>query len=207
MRFADPQGFFFKEIFLRRASEYPVLPPLVDAEANQRHTKHDNILPPPGLHRMRRAGSGSELLDLRDYIPGDPPKMIAWKASARKGKLITKEFESDVPVRCTMLVDTSQTVRLGPPGHNALARLVEIASAVAQAALANRDHVGLITFDEESSTYVPPAGSKRHLIDLLRKLSDVGRLPVAVSHPDIDSLIPLRTPWRLRFIPTCSIRN
>lgn len=200
-RFADPQGFFYHEMFLRKAIEYPALPPLVDVDDNQRHTKHDNMLPPPGIHRLKRAGSGSELLDLRDYMPGDPPKMIAWKASARKDKLITKEFESDVPVRCTMLVDTSQSVRLGPPGHNALARLVEIASSVAQAALANRDHVGLITFDEESSTYVPPARSKRHLIDLLRKLSEVGRLPVAASQADVESLIPLAHALTLELYP------
>jgi uncharacterized protein (DUF58 family) len=191
LRFADPQGFFFHEAFLRRAVEYPALPPLVDAEANQRHTKHDNMLPPPGIHRLRRAGSGSELLDLRDYQPGDPPRMIAWKASARKDKLIVKELENDVPVRCTMLVDASQAVRLGPPGNNALARLIEIASSVAQAALGNRDHVGLITFDEESSAYMPPSRSKRHLVDLLRRLSEIGRLPVAASRPDAESLIPL----------------
>jgi uncharacterized protein (DUF58 family) len=191
LRFADPQGFFFHETFLRHAVEYPVLPPLVDAEDNQRHTKHDNILPPPGIHRLRRAGSGSELLDLRDYQPGDPPRMIAWKASARKDKLITKELESDVPVRCTLLVDASQSVRLGPPGKNALSRLVEIASGVSQAALGNRDHVGLITFDEENSAYMPPARTKRHLIDLLRRLSEIGRLPVASSRPDVEALIPL----------------
>lgn len=200
-RFSDPQGFFFHGTFLRTAMEYPALPPLVDVDDNQRHTKHDNMLPPPGIHRLKRAGSGSELLDLRDYMPGDPPKMIAWKASARKDKLITKEFESDVPVRCTMLVDTSQAVRLGPPGHNALARLVEIASAVAQAALANRDHVGLIAFDEENSTYMPPARSKRHLIELLRKLSEVGRLPVAVSQADVDTLIPLAHALALELYP------
>jgi uncharacterized protein (DUF58 family) len=201
LRFTDPQGFFYHEHFLRQAIEFPTLPPLVDADANQRHTKHDNMLPPPGIHRLKRTGSGSELLDLRDYVPGDPPKMIAWKASARKDKLIIKEFESDVPVRCTMLVDTSQAVRLGPPGHNALARLVEIASAVAQAALANRDHVGLITFDEEDSSYMAPARSKRHLIDLLRRLSDVGRLPVAVTNPDVESLVPLAHALALELYP------
>src|SRR5262249_21461460 len=123
--------------------------------------------------------------------PGDPLKMIAWKPSARKDKLITKEFENEVPVRCTLVLDAGQSTRLGPPGHNALARLVEIGSGVAQAALANRDHVGLIVFDERESTYVVPARGRRHLIDLLRRLSEVGRLPPSTAHPDLDQLIPL----------------
>src|SRR5205085_2823321 len=84
-----------------------------------------------------------------------------------------------------------QSVRLGPPGHNALARLVEISSGVAQAALGNRDHVGLIVFDERESTYVAPKRGQRHLIELLRRLSEVGRLPPSATHPDLDQLIPL----------------
>ena len=105
--------------------EYPVLPPLRDDEGKQRGEKRFNTLPPPGIHRLRRAGGGSELLDLRDYQPGDPPKMIAWKVSARRDKLITKEFENDVPVRCVLFLDTSEGVRLGPPG-TPLARLADV---------------------------------------------------------------------------------
>ena len=124
-----------------------VLPKLVDAEARQRATKRFNLLPPPGIHRLRRPGSGSELLDLRDYRPGDPPKRIAWKASARRDKLITREFESEVPIRCTLFLDASDAVRLGPPGKNALAGLAAIAATVAQAAAGNRDLVGLAVCD------------------------------------------------------------
>src|SRR5205814_1683322 len=109
LRFADPQALVYHEAFLRQPLVYPALPMLVDADLNQRTTKRHNILMPPGIHRLHRAGGGSELMDLRDYMPGDPPKMIAWKASARKDKLITKEFETEVPVRCTLLVDCSQS--------------------------------------------------------------------------------------------------
>src|SRR5205085_7176819 len=134
VRLADLQGFFYFETFLRRPIVLAVLPKLVDAEARQRATKRFNLLPPPGIHRLRRPGSGSELLDLRDYRPGDPPKRIAWKASARRDKLITRELESEVPIRCTLFVDASDAVRLGPPGQNALPGLAAIAASVAQAA-------------------------------------------------------------------------
>src|SRR5205807_7342783 len=114
-------------------------PALVDAEGKTATSKRHNLLPPPGINRLLRPGTGSELLDLRDYLPGDPPKTIAWKVSARRDRLITKDFESEVPVRCTLFLDTSNSVRLGPPGKNALARLVEIAATVAQAAAGTRD--------------------------------------------------------------------
>src|SRR5439155_22878703 len=120
---------------------------------------------------------------LRDYLPGDPPKTIAWKVSARRDRLITKEFESEVPVRCTLFVDISHSVRVGPPpltlpsppaeggegrmsltlppppaeggegrvrGRNALASLVEISAAVAQANAGVRDLTGIGLFDEQA---------------------------------------------------------
>ena len=101
------------------AAEYRVLPPLADAEGHAPSGKRHNLLPPPGIHRLRRPGTGSELLDLRDYRPGDPPKTIAWKVTARRGRLITKEFESEVPVRCTLFVDASNSVRLAAPASGA----------------------------------------------------------------------------------------
>jgi len=180
LRVCDRQGFFYHRRFVREAVELPVLPPLTDDEGRQRATKQFNTLPPPGIHRLRRPGSGSELLDLRDYRPGDPPKLIAWKPSARRDKLITKEFESDVPVRCRLFLDTSESVRLGPTGNTLLTRLVEVAAAVAQASAANRDLVGLTTFDETVAHGLLPARTKMHLINVLRRLSEVASLQPGV---------------------------
>jgi uncharacterized protein (DUF58 family) len=185
VRVADLHGFFYTRRFLRDGGEYYVLPPLADDEGQHRAYKRFNTLPPPGVHRFRRPGTGSELLDLRDYRPGDPPKMIAWKPSARRDRLITKEYESDVPVRCVLFLDTSESVRLGPPGNTPLTRMAGISSAVAQAATANRDLVGLTTFDDHTSGGNPPARTKMHLINLLRKLAEVSALqPSAVAPPD-----------------------
>jgi uncharacterized protein (DUF58 family) len=176
VRVADFHGFFYRRVFLREPVEFLVLPPLADDEGRQRATKRFNTLPPPGIHRLRRPGSGSELLDLRDYRPGDPPKMIAWKPSARRDMLITKEFENDVPVRCVLFLDTSEGVRLGPPGNTLLTRMCGVAAAVAQASAGNRDLVGLTTFDEFEAKGTPPKRTKIHMINVLRRLAEVSAL-------------------------------
>ncbi len=43
---------------------------------------------------LRRKGVGIEILSVRDYIPGDEYRKIAWKHTARLGKLMVKEFEA-----------------------------------------------------------------------------------------------------------------
>jgi uncharacterized protein (DUF58 family) len=202
----DLQGFFYHSRFLRDVVEMPVLPRLVDAEGNATSVKRFNLLPPPGIHRFLRPGSGSELLDLRDYLPGDPPKTIAWKVSARRDRLITKEFESEVPIRCTLFVDASSSVRVpfldpdeSPTDRLAAARsqgkpldrLVEIAAAVLQATSSSRDLTGLCLFDEQGVTISQPDRSGRHLTQMYRLLAEAtGRSPTC-ARIDPDRLTPL----------------
>jgi uncharacterized protein (DUF58 family) len=191
LRLADLQGFFYRDLFLSAALEYRILPVLADSQGRPATTKRHNLLPPPGIHRLRRPGSGSELLDLRDYRPGDPPRTIAWKVSARRDRLITKEFESEVPLRCTLFVDTSNSVRIGPPGQNALARLVEIAAAVAQANTGNRDLTGLCLFDDQEGTVVAPARGSGHLVQLLNLLADTAGLAPSTGQVRVPELLPV----------------
>jgi uncharacterized protein (DUF58 family) len=188
---ADPQGFFHHALFVQAVRHFRVLPALADSKGHVHTVKRNNALALLGVHRHRRPGTGSELLDLRDYLPGDPPKMIAWKASARRDRLMTKEFESEVPIRCTLFVDTSNSVRVGAPGQNALARLVEITAAVAQAAAGARDLPGLCLFDEEKVTYLRPARGQRHLIGLLNELADAAGLPATTAEAPVEPLLPL----------------
>src|ERR1043166_3720481 len=103
IQFADLQGFFAVTTFLHDLREYSVMPAMSVKASHTSFVKQHNILPLVGTHRHARPGGSSELLDLRDYLPGDPPKMIAWKLSARRDRLITKEFESEVDRKSTRL--------------------------------------------------------------------------------------------------------
>ena len=201
VRIADLHGFFYHRTFLRAPAEYYVLPPLSDDEGKQRADKRFNTLPPPGIHRFRRPGSGNELLDLRDYRPGDPPKMIAWKASARRDRLITKEYESDVPVRCVVFLDTSEAVRLGPPGFTPVARMASVASAVSQASAANRDIIGLTTFDEDEAKVIQPARTKLHMIGVMRRLAEVSSLQPTPKGVPADQLLRRAYPLAQELYP------
>ncbi len=185
VRCADLCGLFYYRLVLRAPVEYLVLPPLADDEGHQRATKRFNTLPPPGVHRLKRPGGGSELLDLRDYRPGDPPKMIAWKASARRDRLITKEFENDIPVRCVVFLDSSNGTRLGEPGTSLLSRYAAFGATIAQAASANRDLVGLVVFDDKTSTLTKPARTRIHTMQLLRTFAETAGKQPEIANDDL----------------------
>jgi uncharacterized protein (DUF58 family) len=191
VQFCDLHSLFYQFVFVESPHVFRVLPPMADIKGHAPTSKRHNLLPLFGIHRHRRPGSGSELLDLREYLPCDPPKTIAWKASARRDRLMTKEFESEVPVRCTLLVDVSQSVRVGQRGNNALSRLIEISSGVVQASLGARDLTGLCLFDEKTSTIVRPARGRRHLIQLLHRLADAASLAPSSAQTKLSLVLPL----------------
>lgn len=201
IRVSDRQGFFYHRTLIPDRSKYLVLPRLTGAEGKRRGFKRFNIFPPPGVHRLKRPGGGSELLDLRDYIPGDPPKMIAWKPSARKDKLFTKEFESEVPIRCTLFVDTSESTRLGAK-HKKITRLVNLAAGVAEAAVGDRDHAGLVVFDEHDHQVMRPKRSRRHVIDMLHLLAEAAARSTPIGpFADANSLARLAFPLAHELYP------
>jgi len=186
----DYEGFFATPLFLRDGAVFRCLPPLADARGHIPAVKRVNILPLLGQHPHRRPGSAIELLELRDYLPGDPPKRIAWKISARRDRLMTRAVESEVPIRCTLFVDTSDAVRIGPAGRTALCRLIDIAGAVAQANGAARDLTGLCLFDEERVlSSVRPERGRRHLLDLIQILADHADLFPRVNPLPLDQLV------------------
>lgn len=210
LQLADPQGFYYAALFLRQVVEVPVLPLRADAESRAAQKVPSNRLPPPGQHRLRKPGASSELLDLRDYQPGDPPRTIAWKVSARRDKLITREFESEVPLKCTLFVDTSASVRLlsasPDKGGEALTarplhRVVDVAAGVVQAGLANRDLVGLCLFDEKTVRYLRPDRAGRHRNEMLQALAGTLDALPDYARADPDDLLPLAYGFAKRVYP------
>ncbi len=189
VRVADLNGFFYRRVFLRDPIEFLVLPPLVErggAAASRQAVQHRSRRPASTAYAAR--GPGTNCTTCATTSPGDPPKMIAWKTSARKDKLITKEYENDVPVRCVLFLDTSEGVRLGPPGNTLLTRMAGVAAVVAQAGAANRDLVGLTTFDTHAAQPMPPARTQTHMINVLRRLAEVAALQPGVKGVPPDEL-------------------
>jgi uncharacterized protein (DUF58 family) len=130
---------------------------------------HDRV----GLHRHRRRGLGSDLREIRQHAPGDPFRQIAWKPTARTGRLMVRELESEIVMRHRVIVDASATMREGRPGRSKLDTALALAAAQARAALAAGDQVGLSAFDGRLLFDVPTCGGRRHLATLLDHLLEL----------------------------------
>ncbi len=127
------------------------------------------------VHRERR-GFGMEIRELRDFQAGDPFKHIAWSASARRGKLIAREFESDLQLSIWLLVDCSPSMFWGPPGQAKIDHALEIAADLARTLASGRDRVGLVLHDHESRLLIEAGHGSAHLTRLTQALLEAPHL-------------------------------
>lgn len=176
----DAQGFFRCEQFIPGEQVFRVLPAYADTGETQPSIKRINSLPQHGIHRLQRSGLGSELLELREYVDGDPPKSIAWKVSARRDRLMTRQYESEVPVRVQLFIDGSIGTRVGGFGLRLLDQMNWVAATVARCATKSGDPVGAVLFDERGITRVTPQSGERGFHNILKAISDFSVNPSPV---------------------------
>lgn len=170
--FMDPQGLFLDSRSIPGKTSLRCLPEFESVSDARPSIKRINSLPQHGIHRLQRAGLGSELLELREYQPGDPPKSIAWKISARRNKLMTRQYESEVPVRINLLIDGSAAVRIGGYGNREIDQINYVAASIVRGAVSAGDLVGLLMCDGHRTARVRPSGGERGFYQSLEALSD-----------------------------------
>ena len=165
-------GFFRHEQFVQSEQNFRALPTFVDAGEYSSLIKKSNVIPRHGIHRLHRSGMGSELLELREYMTGDPFKSIAWKVSAKRDQLMTRQYESEVPARLQLIVDGCSTSRVGGFGLRLLDQMNYVAASIGRMAINAGDPVGGMLCDERGTRRLPPMAGEKGFQILLRALAD-----------------------------------
>lgn len=120
-----------------------------------------------GTHRSPFFGASVDFAEHRGYVAGDDIRRVDWRVFARTDKYYIKEFEADSNANFTVLLDTSKSMGFGAK-ISKLDYGKTLAACLAYLANAQRDRVGLITFDEAVVEHVPP--SAKHLDVVLHTL-------------------------------------
>lgn len=155
IQFQDSFKFFRRETFFEAKQTFQVLPSFVVAQDTSPILKKLSVIPRQGIHRHQRAGIGFELLELREYVDGDPPKSIAWKASARREKLMSRQYESEVPVRVQLILDGTGSTRVGGYGLRLIDQIANTAATIARTVIQSGDAVGAYYVRDDQTHYEP----------------------------------------------------
>jgi uncharacterized protein (DUF58 family) len=127
-----------------------------------------------GHHRSPYHGFAVEFATHREYSPGDDLRHIDWKVWSKTDRLYIKEYEAETNLKCTLLVDSSKSMRYGEKsGWSKFDYAATAAASLAYLLQQQQDAVGLVLFSNQIDQMLRPSTHPTHLKLMLHELERV----------------------------------
>ena len=196
LRSGDPFGLFPRYSVYPETTELLVYPATVDLSA---FALPIGELPGGSAIQRRTPFVTPNAAGVRDYFPGDAFNRIAWRATARTGKVMVKEFELDPTADLWLVLDMEAAVQAGALSGSAMPAMqtsdvplsfwldsteeygVTIAASLARHFLNQNRNVGLI-INSSPPTVIPADRGGRQMLKILERLAVAkanGDMPLA----------------------------
>lgn len=131
--------------------------------------RHINVL---GIRRKPRRGDGSDFHQMRPYRAGDTMRQINWKATSRRGSLISQEYQEERDQQIIIMVDSGRRMRTKDDELSHFDHALNALMLVCYIALEQGDSVGVLSFGN-SKRWIPPGKGKEHTSVILNGLFDL----------------------------------
>jgi len=121
-----------------------------------------------GLHRAPSFGAPIDFAAHRGSVARDDIRRVDWRLYARTDRYYVKQYEADTNTNFSILFDVSRSMKFTSGGVSKLEYGAFLGACLGYLATRQRDRVGIITFDEDIVTHVPP--SAKHFDMVLHTL-------------------------------------
>jgi uncharacterized protein (DUF58 family) len=135
-----------------------------------------------GTRARSLLGAGGEVLQLREYRPGDPQHVIDWKATARSNRLVSRDFSEDQHLEIILAIDAGRASSLRAGDLDRFGHYANIAARFAEHAVAHDDQVGLVLFADRPLASIAP-GRGIGTVARIRALLTAAQPAAAESNP------------------------
>lgn len=116
---------------------------------------------------QRRAawrGEGRDFESLREYVTGDELRHVSWSATARRGRLMTRQYQIERDQTIIIALDAGRLMTARIESESKFDTAIHAALALMSAARRAGDHAGLVVFGRRVKAFVPPS-KKREQVD------------------------------------------
>ena len=134
-----------------------------------------------GQRRARVPGAGSVFERLREYQPDDDPRSISWSATARHGRPISVEYETERQQRIVVVLDSGRMMASTLGELTKLDHAVNTALMLAYVATAKGDEVGILGYSDDIRSFLPARRGRRQFLRISEALR---RLEVTTTESD-----------------------
>jgi uncharacterized protein (DUF58 family) len=193
-RVLGPLGLAWSQGRLPARREIRCLPHLANAKAAELAERRA-LLRQAGSHRYRWRGAGTAFESLREYSAQDDIRWVDWKATARLGRPISRNFEVERHQQVILLVDASRALTTFCGHRTKFDAMLEAAILVARAALDQGDGLGLVVFADQIDAYLHPRRERAQLKAVIENL--YGKQPRLVE-PNYETALTLAAKRNVR---------
>jgi uncharacterized protein (DUF58 family) len=125
-----------------------------------------------GQYQSGVRGQGLDFDDFREYLPGDDPRFIDWKVTARMGSPFVRRFREEREQALILAVDVSASMNYASQGAIAskLETAAEVAAVLAFSAAQSGDKFGLLLMGRGERFYLPPAKGFKQALRIVREI-------------------------------------
>jgi uncharacterized protein (DUF58 family) len=125
-----------------------------------------------GDHRSSLLGRGTELAQVRPYVPGDDVRLIDWNVTARTTEPHVRVHLAERVLVTWIVLDLSPSMGFGTAARRKADVALGVTLAVGHAATVRGNRVGLVGFGGEAERVLPPTQGRAGLVGLLLALRD-----------------------------------
>ncbi len=134
-----------------------------------------------GSRRSRQWGDGREFESLRDYAEGDDPRIVDWKASAKRQRFVVRNYEAERSQNVVLAIDAGRHMRERLADRERVDFALAAGMMLANRARSFGDRVGTVVFDDRIRHLSPPRRSDPAA--LARIFAGVETRPVEPNYP------------------------
>jgi uncharacterized protein (DUF58 family) len=172
VRFVSRLGLVWRETKLGEPAAVKVYPNLRRAREAELKALGARSL----VAAQRRAvwrGEGRDFESLREYVPGDELRHVSWSATARRGRLTTRQYQIERDQTVLVALDAGRLMTARVEGESKFDSGVHAALALMGAAARAGDNAGLLVFGRRVRAFVPPARGREQTEAVLEALHAV----------------------------------
>ena len=123
--------------------------------------------------RSVRRGEGRDFESLRDYVRGDELRHISWTATARRGKLVTRQYQIERDQTILVAIDAGRLMTGRIEDESKFDSAIQAALSLMSAAQRGGDNIGIVVFGRRVIRFLPPKRGVEHQDAALEMLHDV----------------------------------
>ena len=161
--------FLERRISFDRKQEVPVYPSIIQMKQYALRA-FDRSTTDNGIKKLRRIGHSYEFEQIKNYVPGDDPRSINWKASSRRAQIMVNQYEDERAQNIYCIIDKSRAMRMPFDGLSLMDYAINTSLAISNIALQKHDRAGLLTFSDKIGATIKADRRSNQLHKILNAL-------------------------------------